>query len=396
LSFSIGEPKLDAAVAENQPDRSNQNRMSNANLSPLSRFAARLRDGAGSVAFSRDEAEFYRFALDLFALQFEHNPVYRQFCLARQVTPEVVSDWRDVPSMPTASFKELEVTSLPAAQRIRVFQSSGTTQQSPSRHFHSAESLELYEASLLAWFPAHLLRPGGFESLGLHSLTPRSDEAPTSSLVHMFETLARRFAPGNSRFTGRVSSDGGWEVDLTATLAALDDAIGAKRPLIMLGTAFGFVQLLDHVATGGKRLKLQAGSRVLETGGYKGRSRELPKKELHGLISKTLGVQSQDIVCEYGMSELSSQAYNTPSTILNRLSSSLHFPPWVRVQIVSPETGKEVSGCETGLIRVFDLANVWSVMAIQTEDLGIPREDGFELIGRAPIAEPRGCSLMSA
>ena len=75
---------------------------------------------------------------------------------------------------------------------------------------------------------------------------------------------------------------------------------------------------------------------------------------------------------------------------------SFHFPPWARVQIISPETGREVAEGETGLIRIFDLANVFSVAAIQTEDLGIRRGDGFELVGRAQLAEPRGCSLMTA
>jgi len=108
------------------------------------------------------------------------------------------------------------------------------------------------------------------------------------------------------------------------------------------------------------------------------------------------------------MSELSSQAYAvvggqrqaTRDAALSGYSSSVpchfHFPPWARVQIVSPETGREVAEGETGLIRVFDLANVFSVAAVQTEDLGIRRGDGFELIGRAQLAEPRGCSLMSA
>ncbi len=98
------------------------------------------------------------------------------------------------------------------------------------------------------------------------------------------------------------------------------------------------------------------------------------------------------------MSELSSQAYdleiqNPESRIQNR---SFHFPPWARVQIISPETNQEVRDGETGLIRVFDLANVFSVAAIQTEDLGVRRGDGFELIGRAQMVEPRGCSLMTA
>jgi hypothetical protein len=132
----------------------------------------------------------------------------------------------------------------------------------------------------------------------------------------------------------------------------------------------------------------------METGGYKNRSRSLPKARLHFLLTELLGVPRENIICEYGMSELSSQAYDTNP------ERSFHFPPWAHVQIISPETGCEVADGETGLIRIFDLANVFSVAAIQTEDLGIRRTlawgDGFELIGRAALAEARGCSLMTA
>ena len=167
----------------------------------------------------------------------------------------------------------------------------------------------------------------------------------------------------------------------------------------------------------------------METGGYKNRSRAMPKTELHTLITERLGVPPENIICEYGMSELSSQAYDTklerrsptrrvgvhasacrPNKLRLELqqhragsetgallgSRHFRFPPWARAQIVSPETGREVADGETGLIRIFDLANVFSVMAIQTEDLGVRHGEGFELIGRAQLAEPRGCSLMTA
>jgi hypothetical protein len=137
----------------------------------------------------------------------------------------------------------------------------------------------------------------------------------------------------------------------------------------------------------------------METGGYKGRSRTLPKAGLHELIRTWLGVPSSHIVCEYGMSELSSQAYDSePQSAacgIRKEQRVFRFPPWARVQIISPETGREVCDGVTGLLRVFDLANVYSVLAVQTEDLAVRQGDGFELIGRAQSAEPRGCSLMT-
>jgi hypothetical protein len=132
----------------------------------------------------------------------------------------------------------------------------------------------------------------------------------------------------------------------------------------------------------------------METGGYKGRTRALPKPELHRLITNALGVLPSRIVCEYGMSELSSQAYDCAASALPDQPRLFRFPPWCRAVVVSPETGAEVREGETGLLRVFDLANVWSVMALQTEDLAVRRGDGFELLGRASWAEARGCSLL--
>jgi hypothetical protein len=159
---------------------------------------------------------------------------------------------------------------------------------------------------------------------------------------------------------------------------------------LILGTAFSFVHLLDYLAEKDLRFQLPYGSRIMETGGYKNRSRSLPKARLHFLLTELLGVSRENIICEYGMSELSSQAYDTNP------ERSFGFPSWARVQIISPETGREVADSETGLIRIFDLANIFSVAAIQTEDLGVRRGGGFELIGRAAFAETRGCSLMTA
>ncbi|HKW29188.1 MAG TPA: hypothetical protein VJT54_07625 [Verrucomicrobiae bacterium] len=168
------------------------------------------------------------------------------------------------------------------------------------------------------------------------------------------------------------------------------------EPVILLGTAFSFVHLLDDLGERDLRFQLPPGSRVMETGGYKNRSRAMPKDELHALITARLGVTTENIICEYGLSELSSQAYDGEMWRAKGGVRNFHFPPWARAQIISPETAREAADGETGLIRLFDLANIFSVAAIQTEDLGVRRGGDFELIGRAQAAEPRGCSLMSA
>ncbi len=359
--------------------------------------------------------EFDLLALELFALQFRHNVAYQKICAARKLTPEVVRDWTQIPAVPATLFKELELSCITPEERTAVFHSSGTTEQKPSRHFHCPESLAVYEASLWTSFAKHFPIPnsnrqssvglvGSMEKSAIGNrqsaifLTPPPEQVPHSSLVHMFETVRQKLGADKSAFVGKLAADGAWTLDFEATLAALNPPLATRHPSLLLGTAFSFVHLLDYLLERDLRIKLPAGSLVMETGGYKNRSRTMPKAELHALITERLGVPRENILCEYGMSELSSQAYDSeihpPSSIGH--PRVFRFPPWARVQIISPETGREVAEGETGIIRIFDLANVFSVAAIQTEDLGIRRGGGFELIGRAQLAEPRGCSLMGA
>jgi hypothetical protein len=362
--------------------------------SELSNFAARLREriaGQGNAPWP----DFNSLALELFPRQFQGNPAYRRLGEVRKLTPLTVTHWTQIPAVPTSAFKELELSSLAPAERTAVFHSSGTTEQKPSRHFHSPESLAVYETSLWRWFEPNFLTEKAEPTEWLF-LTPPAALAPRSSLIHMFEIVRQKMGADLSAFVGQLDAGGGWTLDADAILAFLDNDSTSKQ---ILGTAFSFVHLLDFLAEKGLRFELPAGSRVMETGGYKNRSRVMPKAELHALITDRLGVRHENIICEYGMSELSSQAYDTAGSrggeSFSGMERSFYFPPWARVRIISPETSEEVAEGETGLICIFDLANVFSVAAIQTEDLGVRRGDGFELVGRAMAAEPRGCSLMN-
>jgi hypothetical protein len=356
---------------------------------------ARRATASGEIESERD---FNELALELFTLQFQNVLPYRRFCEAKQRTPQTVHDWREIPAMPATAFKELELTSFSPNERTHVFHSSGTIEQRPSRHIHNPKSLAIYEASLLPGFERNILAGwdllvekeivGPTDKPAFIFLTPSPALAPNSSLVYMFETIRRELGSRDSFFGGRVNN-GAWDLDMEQVLFGLRKSMCANRPVAVLGMAFSFIQLLDYFAEHNMRYRLATGSRAMETGGYKGRSREIPRSELHGLITKHLGIPVSQIMCEYGMSELGSQAYAAAD------KSIFQFPSWCRAQIVSPETGKEVANGETGLLRIFDLANVYSVMAIQTEDLGIRRGEGFEIMGRAKLAEPRGCSLMA-
>lgn len=363
-----------------------------ARLSEFIRTCLNLSDSPEANA-AREGLTFEALAQELFELQFSHNAPYRKICEYRKRTPEQVAGWREVPFVPTLAFKDLELTSLPPELRCQVFHSSGTTEQRPSRHFHSQESLAIYELSLRTWFAAHLDSPD--TKLPFLSLTPPGSQAPHSSLVHMFETLLADWGAPGSSFAGTKDAEQTWRVDPTGVLNALSRASETGEPLWLFGTAFNYVHLLDALEDQHRRFQLPAGSKILETGGYKGRSRSLPKEELHQWMVDRLGVRPGDILCEYGMSELSSQAYDWPNDASTNRSREFRFPPWARCRVISPETGLEVGTGEVGLLQIVDLANVFSVMAIQTEDLVRRGDLGFQWIGRASDAESRGCSLMS-
>jgi hypothetical protein len=345
------------------------------------------------------EARFNHLALQLFAIQFQQNPPYRALCLARGIQPERISDWRAIPSAPTSAFKEFAFTCLSPSERTSHFESSGTTRSVRSQCHHNADSLQLYEAALLPWFQRHLLpetwgTPAGrTPAWDFISLTPTAPQAPHSSLVHMLDVVARQPWFDRTQFIGRLGQDGTWHLDFSSLLAATQIAGARNQSLVLAGTAFNWVQLLETPRV--EQLHLTAGSRVMETGGYKGRTRELPREQLHAELSTRLGIARDCIVTEYGMTELSSQAYDqvagSPST-----TRTLQFPPWTRVTVVSPETGREVAPGEIGLVRVLDLANAFSVLAVETEDLAVRHDDGIELLGRSAEAQPRGCSRMTA
>jgi hypothetical protein len=219
----------------------------------------------------------------------------------------------------------------------------------------------------------------------------------------MCEIVVREFGTASSTFVGHLRQDDAWELDQEKLLHEVRTSLAGSEPVMLLGTSFLFVHLLEHLGSRVMHLKLPSGSRLMETGGYKGRSRVFSKVEFYDMLTNRLGIEAESVVGEYGMSELSSQAYDLAVTGMSRGPRAqvrrqrlFRFPPWARAQIVSPETGREMADGERGVLRIFDLANVWSVLAVQTEDIGIKRGDGFELLGRSATAEPRGCSLMSA
>jgi hypothetical protein len=336
--------------------------------------------------WAEDDLRFGELALALFAHQVEHCEPYRRFCERRGAVPGKLSSWREIPAVPTGAFKEVALRCFPAERCVHAFRTSGTTRG--ARGVLELDTLELYEASLLPTFCRFLLpdlRPARPEAT-LLVLAPSPAEARDSSLSHMFGVAIREVGAQGSRFF--VS---GGELELPALLAALEGADPAL-PLLLGGTAFAFVHLLDALTAMGAKLALGEGARIVETGGFKGRSRSVPRAELYLALEERLGVPLERIVNQYGMTELASQFYDSvlrePEAPRRKLG-----PPWARARIVDPETGADAADDEVGVIQVADLGNTGSVAVVQTADLGRRVAGGFEVLGREPGAEERGCSL---
>ena len=305
------------------------------------------------------EEEFNALALDIHAFQRRQNAPFARWC----DTLPAPKTWRKIPAVPQAMFKRFRLSCFPSKLTPVIFRTSGTTGETRGAH-HFADTA-LYEASILA----------GWQRLRLPKLpalflAQRPDEVPDSSLTHMFGVLAGR-ATGRSTFDMRADAD------------ALQK-LAARGPCAIFGTALAFLALFERM--GDARIRLPKGSHALETGGYKGTGRDIPKPQLYAMFREFLGVPADAVWNEYGMTELSSQAYT------RGLGRPHIAPPWLRAIVVNPETGKEVAVGDAGVLRLFDLANVGSVLAIQTADIAVRRASGFELIGRDPAAIPRGCS----
>lgn len=329
---------------------------------------------------------FGRVALEVFSFQYRKNRAYRQFCDRRGITPDSIDAWQGIPAVPTSAFKVLDLTCAPPE---KVFFTSGTSQGSDRRGRHGFPWLEVYHTSLLANFSAHLLPDDA--QLRMLILTPAPDLLPTSSLTHMIEVVRNAFGTkGSTYFLGERG------IDIPGLLHALREIDARQEPVCLLGTSFAFVHVLDACLADGLNFRLPDGSRLMDTGGFKGRSREVSRGELLRLYQKVFGIPEAFCVNEYGMTEMGSQFYD------NTLSDRTHgrsrprfkqIPPWVRTRIVDPATLAELSEGEVGLLTHYDLANCGSVMAVETEDLGYKIGEGFEILGRAPEAEARGCSL---
>lgn len=316
-------------------------------------------------------------ALRVFARQYAACAPYRRFCDARGKTPDTVTDWQQIPHLPVTAFKHARIYS-GEGEPATYFQTSGTTEGPDLRGRHWFENLDLYRACAVPVFKRFVLPD--VDRMPLFMLQAHPDVNPHSSLSRYLLWQEESFG---------VPGKGGWFVDANGLqveklIAALESA-SADGPVALLGTAFALVHLVDS----GAKVKLPKGSRFMETGGFKGKSREVTRAELYDLVREALGEEIVGIN-QYGMTEMSSNCYD--QTLVTG-SARKGGPGWVAVQMLDPETLEPVPDGQPGVVAIADLANLHSCAFLLTQDIGINYPDGFEILGRAPGAEAKGCSI---
>jgi hypothetical protein len=345
---------------------------------------------AAIAAYALDDAAFFALARDLFAFQIVHDAPYGAFARSRGFGPGRLPERIDeIPAVPAAAFKEARLATFPRERTTAWFETSGTTRGTGGRH--EFETLTLYEAAVLASFDRMMLPDAA--RLRYLNLVPDPRENPHSSLGHMMATVARERGDG---------ADGwylhGDALDAGAFLRDVARANADGVAVCIATTAFALVAVLDALGERHAGAPLPAGSRIMETGGFKGRTRVVERARLYGETAERFAVPVEAIVAEYGMTELSSQYFDDPAS-RGRIEPRVKAPPpWLRPIVVDGE-GRPLPPGVVGAIRHVDLANRGSVLAIETEDLGALVEAGpggpagLLLLGREHGAELRGCSL---
>jgi hypothetical protein len=334
-------------------------------------------------AFERREVgePFDALAADVARFQARHVSGYARLCGARGVTPATIARASDAPAVPADAFKLARVFAFDADAAAFTFRTSGTT--IGARGVHRIRDIATYDEGALAFGRAMLL--GDAARATVLVLGPSDADASDSSLAHMCALFARQFDGERECFFVRPGS-----LDLPA-LRARVAALPRHTPALVLATSFALVHLLDALA--GATLPLPAGSRVMQTGGFKGRSREVDAVDLRREVARAFAVEERYVASEYGMTELSSQFYEATIVDARALAGVYVEPPWARVVPVDGETLEPVAEGEVGLARIEDLANVDSAFAVLTQDRVRRVAGGFELLGRAPGSPPRGCSI---
>jgi phenylacetate-coenzyme A ligase PaaK-like adenylate-forming protein len=313
------------------------------------------------------ESVFCDTVLEVFNYQYNHNKIYQKFIRSLGKKPSEITTLAEIPFLPVEFFRNHKIISGDHPVEI-IFESSGTTGVMPGRHF--VTDVSLYNESFLRSFRMFYGNP---EEFLIIALLPSYTERTGSSLVYMADTLIKKSKNADSGYYKNSMED---------LIHVINKAKGEKWKILLLGVSFALLDLAEKFSPD------LSGVIVMETGGMKGRRKELTRSELHSILKKNLNVDS--IHSEYGMTELLSQAYS-------KCDGIFFTPPWMKIMIRDPQDPLTIyqEPSVTGGINIVDLANINSCSFIATGDLGKLQDNGgFEVLGRFDNSDIRGCNLL--
>lgn len=335
---------------------------------------------------------FQRIALDVFRHQFETVAAYRRYCEWRGVEPDAIRSVDDIPAVSNVAFKYAELARDGAARApdAAVFLTSGTTQGRERRGRHIVARPGIYRASAIAHLRTMLFPDA--RRMAMLAMHPTADAMQESSLSAMITWCIEEF--GTRTHLAAASRE---RVDVAAAIAFLADCETRREPVCIMGTTAAFAGLFSELGIRSMKLRLAAGSRMMDTGGAKGQAVPIESSEVIARAGELLAIAPAMVINEYGMTELCSQLYDATSfNCPGVIDSEERFkvpPPWLRVTARDPVAMRAVPDGEIGMLAFFDLANVGSVSAVMTEDLGWVERGRVRVLGRAATGEARGCAL---
>jgi hypothetical protein len=318
--------------------------------------------------FEPNITHFEDLCLAVFQFQFQHNAIYQKYCnLVGITSADLVKNLNQIPYLPIEFFKKFEVKSF-ESQAEKIFYSSATGKQGNS--LHHVKDLTIYEKSFFKAFEQCF---GDTSDTCFLGLLPSYLEREGSSLIYMVQKLMQA---SKNPLSGFFMFE---HETLQKRMLQLEKN---KQNYILFGVSFALLDFAEKFPT-----QMSSG-KIIETGGMKGRKKEITRSELIGKLSKAFATDA--IFSEYGMTELMSQAYAGKNGFYQA-------PNWMQIQVVDPnDPFTQVPDGKTGLIRIIDLANLYSCSFILSSDLGKKQQDGsFEVLGRHDRSELRGCSLLA-
>jgi hypothetical protein len=356
-----------------------------------------------------EQARFESLALHVFRHQFDTVAPYRQYCLTRQARPDDVRSLDEIPALSTAAFKYAELSDTVTGSQpadARVFMTSGTTAGRDERGRHRVPHIDIYRASALGHLRTMLFPDRA--RMRMLSLHPTADRMPESSLAQMISWMIEEFGAD-----GALCAADRKGVEIGSALEFLRLAERQSQPVCVMATTAALVALFQELRARDSQLTLAPGSRLMDTGGVKGQTVPLGPGQVVEHAQALLGLDPAMVINEYGMTEMCSQLYDATSFNSRKSSNSCSSsntrcrdsseerlgerrklgPAWLDVAAVDPSSLKRVPDGNPGLLRFFDLANVGSISAILTGDLGVIQDGTVRVLGRAEDGEARGCAL---